>query len=65
MMYYLMALRKITQPNKFNEYLTKTYNEPQIKVFKKKCMNLTNSIDTFFTFDSSDIPKFINYNEIN
>lgn len=35
MMYYLMALRKITQPNKFNEYLTKTYNEPQIKVFKK------------------------------
>lgn len=27
--------------------------------------NLTNSIDTFFTFDSSKIHKFINYNEIN
>lgn len=64
MMYYLAALSKITQPSKFNEYLTEIYSEHQIKVFKK-CMNLTNSVDTLDTFDSPKTSKFINYNLIN
>lgn len=34
-MYYLAVLRKIIQPNKFNEYLTEIYNAPEIRVSKK------------------------------